>query len=81
VTNKTIKLDVRELPPPEPMTQILLALSQLIENQTLEVTHRREPFPLYEKLEENGWKYRCEKIKEDHFVIKISKHSALSDQS
>jgi uncharacterized protein (DUF2249 family) len=54
-----IKLDVSDLLPPEPMTQILLALSKLTPAQYLTVLHRRQPFPLYEKLLSTGWQYHC----------------------
>lgn len=52
-------VDVSELEPPEPMTVILTALSRLKLSCCLLVRHRRQPFPLYEKLLEQGWAYYC----------------------
>jgi len=54
-----IAIDVSELLPPEPMTQILVTLKGLMPTQYLQVLHRRQPFPLYEALLNNGWKYHC----------------------
>jgi len=73
-TNKPlqlVKLDVSCLPAPEPMTRIIQALAELTEQQVLQVHHRREPFPLYEKLTCAGWLYSCRQIKEESFVIYI----------
>ena len=73
-TNKPlqlIKLDVSGLPAPEPMTHIIQALTELAEHQILQVHHRREPLPLYEKLTSAGWLYRCQQISEESFVIYI----------
>ncbi len=66
-----IFLDVSELEPPEPMTKILLALSLLSPLECLLVNHRREPFPLYSKLNTNGWQYFCRHITPEQFHIFI----------
>jgi hypothetical protein len=66
-----IKLDVSSLPAPEPMTKIIQTLARLTELQFLKVHHRREPFPLYEKLTAAGWQYFCQQQKEESFVIYI----------
>ena len=50
-----VAVDVSELAPPEPMTVILTALANLEQGDCLFVTHRRQPFPLYEKLTQAGW--------------------------
>jgi uncharacterized protein (DUF2249 family) len=74
MTNKKqniIEIDVRELPPPEPMINILSALAKLEQNATLLVIHNRQPFPLYEKLQQAGWAYHCKKTKDDLFHICI----------
>ncbi|MDP6689133.1 MAG: DUF2249 domain-containing protein [Alphaproteobacteria bacterium] len=49
-------IDVRNLPPPEPMLQIL-ALLQSIESGDVIVHHHREPIYLYPELAERGWKH------------------------
>lgn len=53
-----IVVDVHELQPPEPMHKILDALDQLIDGQYLKVIHRMQPFPLYDILLDNGFKYK-----------------------
>ena len=68
---EAIIIDVSELAPPEPMVQILMALSHLQATQYLQVNHRREPFPLYEKLREAGWCYTCEQLAAEQFRIFI----------
>lgn len=73
-----VLLDVRELAPPEPMTAILSALAILAPQQILKVSHRREPFPLYERLEAADWCHHCKKINEDLYVIHIFKHENKS---
>ena len=57
-----ITIDVSELEPPEPMTEILKSLSNLAPLQCLKVIHSREPFPLYKKLIEAGWGYCCQML-------------------
>ena len=56
---KIIKVDVSNLAPPEPMTVILKQLAELAHHECLLVKHRRQPFPLYEKLNEAGFSYHC----------------------
>jgi len=53
-------VDVSELVPPEPMTVIINALARLKQGDCLLVTHRQQPFPLYEKLLQAGWAYHCQ---------------------
>jgi len=55
-----VVVDVQELAPPEPMTVILTALARLQQGSCLLVRHRRQPFPLYEKLAQAGWAYHCQ---------------------
>lgn len=57
---KLVVVDVQALLPPEPMTAILTALSKLEKSSCLLVLHRRQPFPLYEKLLQTGWVYHCQ---------------------
>lgn len=56
--DKEIVLDVHELQPPEPMQQALDALDKLMAGQYLKLIHRMQPFPLYEILSENGFRYK-----------------------
>ena len=57
---QAIHLDVSELPAPEPMHQILLALAALSHGQCLVIYHRKNPVPLYPKLTELGFVYRVD---------------------
>ncbi|WOH36788.1 DUF2249 domain-containing protein [Thalassotalea fonticola] len=66
-----VYLDVSELEPPKPMTEIITALARLQVNEYLQVFHRREPFPLYEKLAAAGWAYQCKKLTAQQFQIFI----------
>ncbi len=56
---KIITVDVSKLAPPEPMTVILKHLAKLTHQECLLVKHRRQPFPLYEKLNDAGFSYHC----------------------
>ncbi|PCH96508.1 MAG: hypothetical protein COB83_05550 [Gammaproteobacteria bacterium] len=55
-----ITVDVSAMAPPEPMTVILTHLAKLNVQECLLVKHRRQPFPLYEKLNNAGFSYHCE---------------------
>jgi len=57
---QAIYLDVSELPAPEPMHQVLLALAALSHGQCLVIYHRKNPVPLYPKLTELGFVYRVD---------------------
>jgi len=72
-----ITLNVSSLAPPEPMTEIVLALSNLKNLQYLKVIHRRQPFPLFERLSAGGWGYVCKELSPQCFTIYIYQ---LSDQ-
>ncbi|MFT5676890.1 MAG: hypothetical protein ACI808_002839 [Paraglaciecola sp.] len=54
---KQISINVSNLEAPEPMRQILMALGQLKQGQYLTVSHRKDPVPLYQKLDEMGFVY------------------------
>jgi uncharacterized protein (DUF2249 family) len=66
-----IFIDVSELAPPEPMSVILQSLSKLADNCCLQIKHRREPFPLYEKLKEAGFAYHCVVHSQDNITLYI----------
>jgi hypothetical protein len=72
---KFVAVDVKELFPPEPMTMIVSALAQLAGTQCLLVRHRRQPFPLYEKLLQAGWAYHCQIHNEDDISLFIYRKS------
>ena len=68
---KIVAVNVKELIPPEPMTAILAALAALDKAHCLLVTHRRQPFPLYEKLVQAGWAYYCDVHDDDDISLYI----------
>ncbi|MNY57220.1 hypothetical protein D3C86_1933940 [compost metagenome] len=51
-------LDVRGLPPPEPMQHIMDALEQLARGGVLHVAMDREPHPLFGILERDGYRHQ-----------------------
>lgn len=56
----TLALDLRGLPPPEPMEQILAAIGTLSAGVALLATTSREPRPLLPMLAERGCAWRIE---------------------
>ncbi len=52
-----LHIDVRGLPPPEPMVAILGQLDKADQNGPVTVHHNREPVYLYPELAERGWIY------------------------
>jgi len=65
-----IRLDVSNMAAPDPMQAILLALSELPQQKILNVSHRKEPFPLYSILKKQGFEYVTQSTKEG-FLISI----------
>lgn len=51
------RLDVRELGPPEPLTETLETLADLDEETVLVQANDRAPRHLYPKLEDRGYEY------------------------
>jgi hypothetical protein len=66
-----ITVDVSALTPPEPMTVILMHLSTLTTQKCLLIKHRRQPFPLYEKLHDAGFSYYCVVHSQDDITLYI----------
>ncbi|WKA26169.1 DUF2249 domain-containing protein [Bradyrhizobium roseum] len=52
-----LKLDNRDLDPPEPMVRILAAADQLAPGETLSALLRREPVFLFPQLEKRGFRW------------------------
>lgn len=71
---KEIMLDVHDLQPPGPMEQALDALDKLAAGEYLKMVHRMQPFPLFNILTENNFRYRV-KPGEKGFDIYIWKMS------
>lgn len=64
-------LDVRDLPPPEPFENIMRALQQLPADETLQVLIHREPFPLYEALQNGGYAWQSTALADGSYKILI----------
>ena len=52
-----VKLDNRDLEPPEPMVRILAAAEKLAPGETLSALLRREPVFLFPQLEKRGYRW------------------------
>ena len=55
---KEIILDVHEMQSPEPMEAVMKGLENLQQGEYLKMLHRMQPFPLYDILLENGFRYK-----------------------
>ncbi len=66
-----ITLDVRGLPPPEPLEQVLDAISTLGNTQQLHVLIDREPFPLYDILAQNGLQHHTRTTEDYRYEVLI----------
>lgn len=55
-----IVLDVHELQPPEPMEIAMKELTALSQGAYIKMIHRMQPFPLYDILLDNGFRYKVE---------------------
>jgi uncharacterized protein (DUF2249 family) len=61
------RLDVRELPPPEPLTRTVETLAELDDDVVLVQVNDRAPQHLYPQLEERG--YRHDTVETDEGVV------------
>ncbi len=50
-----LHLDVRGLPPPEPMVMILAVIDEGVDRDAIVIHHERDPVFLYPELAERGW--------------------------
>ena len=66
-------IDVRGLLPPQPMVAVLSLLDSGAAGDRLIVHIDREPFPLYQELEERRWIYETSMIDDGHFQLVLSK--------
>lgn len=56
--SKEILLDVHEMQSPEPMELAMSSLQKLVIGEYIKMQHRMQPFPLYDILLENGFRYK-----------------------
>lgn len=64
-------LDVRDVDD-EPFPQIIAALSDLDDGETLELVNGFEPQPLYSVLSQRGFEYDSEQVAEDEWRVLVS---------
>ena len=65
-----MKLDVRDLEPPQPMVRIIQALEKLQKGEVLEVLGSKPFIHLLPKLKEMGYEYELKEIQEG-YLLKI----------
>lgn len=58
------RLDVRDLPPPEPLTDTLERLAELDDDAVLVQLNDRPPRHLYPKLDDRGYRHSTEEVDE-----------------
>lgn len=51
-------IEVRGLPPPEPLRQILMLVEEVPDGTVIVVHHDRSPIYLFPELAERGWSWR-----------------------
>lgn len=68
---RRLVLDVSGLEPPQPMAAILEKIQELGPGDVLEVSHHREPVPLYALLDEAGFTHEISKLGEGRYLLKI----------
>lgn len=68
-----VRIDVRDLPMPQPMLRILDALEALAGGQALFVDHKKVPVFLLPELRERGFDYRIKEIEDQHVQLMIFK--------
>ena len=67
-------IDARGLMPPEPLELTLAALDDLARDGEIVLLLYREPFPLYQILQQNGYAHRTE-FREDGTVAICIRHA------
>lgn len=71
--SEVIRLDNRDLEPPEPMRRTLEMLNRLKEGQVLEIHNDRKPMFLYPQLDERGYRYETEEQPDGSAKVRIWK--------
>ncbi|MCL4746895.1 MAG: sulfurtransferase TusA family protein [Burkholderiaceae bacterium] len=68
---KLIEVDARFLQPPEPFERTIEALDRLEPGGEVHLLIHREPHPLYQMLEQSGYRYKTETRDDGHYLIRI----------
>lgn len=72
---KIIEIDCRELVPPGPMIQVLEAVETMKKDEAILMIHRKNPIPLYDRLEERGCHYQLKEFEDGSIQLLIWKKS------
>lgn len=67
-----IVIDAREFEPPEPFEKTMDALSRLKKGDQILLILTREPYPLYQVLQRNGYIHKTETFPDGRVEILIS---------
>ena len=71
-----IRIDARDLEPPEPFERVMEALSELEPGGEILLILNREPAPLYRVLERNGYRWNTTRFDDGRFEILIRERRA-----
>lgn len=71
MTPQEIKLDVRDLEPPEPYERVTEALRSIAAGQYIRMISRRRPLLLYPWLQEHGFAELTRELGEEHYELFI----------
>jgi len=71
-----IRIDARDLEPPEPFERVMEALSRLEPGGEILLILNREPAPLYRVLERNGYRWKATRFDDGRFEILIREKPA-----
>ncbi|MGB7540869.1 MAG: DUF2249 domain-containing protein [Burkholderiales bacterium] len=71
-----IRIDARNLEPPEPFERVMEALSGLEPGGEILLILDREPVPLYRVLERNGYSWNATRFDDGRIEILIREKSA-----
>jgi uncharacterized protein (DUF2249 family) len=69
----SIHIDVRGLPPPEPMVEIIKLLDSCPAVSMVVVHHEREPAFLYPELDARGWSHRLDQTDPEGVMLYLSR--------
>lgn len=72
-TGGSIHIDVRGLPPPEPMVEILKLLDSCPSVSMVVVHHERDPAFLYPELDARGWLHRLDQDDSEGVMLFLSR--------
>ena len=66
-----IRIDARELAPPEPFERVIAALSRMPAGEEVLLILDREPVPLYRFLQANGYAYATQRFPDGRVEVSI----------